>query len=275
MKRTLLVLIVSLALAGAGQAQTQAQPHIYVAVGDSLAFGFQQDKFTNEILNGTYDPATFNTGYVDVLSTILRDHVPNLETANFSCPGETTVTMAIGGCPMHNAIFSLALHQDYPGATPQLRAVVDYLQAHPGEILLITVTVGANDILNLISDCNKDAACVNAQIDAVSQQVGNVLKTEVVILNTVAPGVQIYWTTIPNPYRFTNPDLQDAFFTFNYRLKVSVVGARPMDWFAVENSLDQATFCTLTYICTAPTYDIHPTDHGYQFLGWWIALNLK
>ena len=272
MKRTIFVLIVSLALAGAVQGQTQ--PHIYVAVGDSLAFGFQQDKFVNEILNGTYDPASFNTGYVDVLGAILGDHLPNLETVNFSCPGETSVTLAIGGCPMHNAIFSLPLHRDYPGATPQLRAVVDYLQAHPGEVLLITLTVGANDILNLISDCNKDAACVNAQIDDLSQRVGNVMKTEVAILKSVAPTTQIYWTTVPNPYRFTNPDLQDAFFTFNYRLKVSIEGARPIDWFAVENSLDEATLCTLSFVCTAPSYDIHPTDHGYQFLGWWIALNL-
>jgi lysophospholipase L1-like esterase len=275
MKQTILVLIVSLVLAGAGQAQTQGQPHIYVAIGDSLAFGFQQDKFTNEILTGTYDPASFNTGYVDVLGTILRGYVPTLEIANFSCPGETSVTMAIGGCPMHNTIFSLPLHQDYPAATPQLRAAVDYLQAHPNDVLLITLTIGANDILNLISNCNKDATCVNAQINDLSQQVANVIKTEVVILKTVAPTVQIYWTTIPNPYRFTNPDLQDAFFTFNYQLKVSIVGGKPIDWFAVENSLDQATFCTLTYVCTPPTYDIHPTDFGYQFLGWWVALNLQ
>ena len=271
MKRGALTAFAVVLLAGIVQAQT------YMALGDSLAFGYQQDKFTSEIANGTYDPATFNTGFVDVLSSILRDHLPNLKTVNFSCPGETTFTFALGGCPEHNATTAIALHDDYPGAMPQLQAAVNYLQAHPNEVVLITVTLGTNDMVKLINDCNRDALCVEQGMPALYTNAGNALQTEIVILKAVAPNVPILYTNVPNPYQFSNPDLLFAFQWFNGTMysKVMQVQERPVFWAELEQQFDYATFCQVSLVCTGPTYDIHPSDLGYELLGWQTALYLQ
>ena len=272
MKIRIVILIVIL-MAGAS---VQAQ-QTYMAIGDSLAFGFQQDKFVSELLSGTYDPANFNTGYVDVFGSILRNSLPNLKTVNFSCPGETTITLAVGGCPFHNSLIALPLHQSYPGSTPQLRAAVDYLQAHPGEVLLITLTIGANDLLNVISGCNRDATCVQAALPALMDNAGSALETEIVILKTVSPQSLVLYTNVPNPYLYSNPDLDPSFVSFNLRMlaKATNVGAKVVDWADVEKQYDSATFCLLSFVCTPPTYDIHPTDLGYRLLGYHTALALQ
>jgi hypothetical protein len=248
-----------------------------MALGDSLAFGFQQDKFTNEILNGTYDPASFNTGFVDVLSSILRGQLPNLKMVNFSCPGETIFTFALGGCPIHYSLFALPLHDDYPAATTQLQAAVNYLQAHPNEVVLITLTIGNSDLLQVIGNCNRDAACVEQAMPALYTNAGDALQKEMVILKTVAPNTPILYTNVPNPYRFTNPDLEFAFQWFNGTMysKVSQIDERIVFWAEIERNLDSTTFCQVSAVCNGPTFDVHPTDLGYRFLGWQTALALQ
>jgi lysophospholipase L1-like esterase len=61
---------------------------IYLALGDSLAFGYQQARFIQDL--PTEDPAAFNTGYVDDFARALRTIKPNIQTVNLGCPGETT-----------------------------------------------------------------------------------------------------------------------------------------------------------------------------------------
>lgn len=71
--------------------------HYYLALGDSLAFGAQLGKFFSELGSGTYDPASFNTGYVDDFAARMRSVDPGLETVNLSCPAETTASFS-GTC---------------------------------------------------------------------------------------------------------------------------------------------------------------------------------
>src|SRR5437870_1074959 len=78
----------------------------YLALGDSLAFGFQEAKFLHELSAGTYDPATFNTGYDADFAAMIRPLAPGghpFTEVNYGCPGETTTSMIRGGCPFHNA----------------------------------------------------------------------------------------------------------------------------------------------------------------------------
>jgi lysophospholipase L1-like esterase len=58
----------------------------YLALGDSIGYGFQ----TSKALAGL-PPQAFNTGYVDLLSARLRHLQPGITTVNFSCPGESTL----------------------------------------------------------------------------------------------------------------------------------------------------------------------------------------
>lgn len=98
--------------------------HYYVALGDSLAQGVQPDPAGRSV--------DTRYGYPDQLARTLRRRDPSLQLVKLGCPGETTATM-IGGrhCPY--------------AAGSQLAAAVRFLRAHPGQIDLITIDIGAND----------------------------------------------------------------------------------------------------------------------------------
>src|SRR5437868_2482157 len=96
---------------GSGLAASPAQAHshaYYLALGDSLAYGFQP-----------VQPLDRTEGYVPQLRAAL-DH--GLVLNNLGCPGETTTTLLNGGiCP-------------YPGATSQLAAAERFLRAHRNQV---------------------------------------------------------------------------------------------------------------------------------------------
>lgn len=105
----------------------------YLALGDSLAFGFQPD------LN-------FNHGYADDFFSNLKGHgVKRL--VNMGCPEETSSTFINGGCP-----YAFMHKYFYPGA--QLNAAVNYLHNHAGQVSPVTLDIGANDALGDITTSN-------------------------------------------------------------------------------------------------------------------------
>lgn len=249
---------------------TAVAAQTYVAVGDSLAFGFQEQKFYNEFLTFSYDPATFNTGFVDVVSQYVHNYFPNLVTVNFSCPGETTITAVSGGCPFHNSLFALPLHQSYPGSTPQMYAVMNYLKAHPGEVWFITLTLGANDMLNFLSNCNGDATCIQQGLPKLTAGTAAYVAGIIGVMKAASPHSVIVWTNVPDPYQFTQPATVPVFASFNQAVGTAAknAGARVVDWFTTQQSLNQAQLCYLSFVCTPPLNDIHPTDAGYKVLGY-------
>ena len=98
----------------------------YLALGDSLAFGYQQARFDS---NFPLEPAgAYNTGYVDHFATMLTNLRPTIQTINDSCPGETSNTFLNGGCQYSS--FGFALHNSYSGS--QMDAALAFLQAHRG-----------------------------------------------------------------------------------------------------------------------------------------------
>src|SRR5689334_4134500 len=78
----------------------------YMAIGDSLAFGYQPD------LN-------WDDGYSNYFYSNLQGHGVT-DYDNLACPGETTATMINGGCPY-------SVLRKYPYIGPQLKAAVNYL----------------------------------------------------------------------------------------------------------------------------------------------------
>src|ERR1039457_4890868 len=66
----------------------------YLALGDSLAYGYHQAQFRSEFPN--VNPATFNDGYVDDCGAALKPANPKLQVINDGCPGETTETLSKG-----------------------------------------------------------------------------------------------------------------------------------------------------------------------------------
>src|SRR5690349_12702260 len=62
----------------------------YLALGDSLAAGYQPNAAPT-FLSGK--------GYADDIAADLKSHHPATTYVNLACPGETTGSMIHGGCP--------------------------------------------------------------------------------------------------------------------------------------------------------------------------------
>jgi hypothetical protein len=124
----------ALTVGGAAAASASPPPRLtppksyYLALGDSIAYGFQ----TSKALAGL-PPEAFNTGYADLFAARLRQLRPRIATVNYSCPGESTISFLL---PCSWRTSGHALHNDYPGS--QLHAALAFLAAHRGKVSPIT-----------------------------------------------------------------------------------------------------------------------------------------
>lgn len=172
-------LIVSMVQSGTAVARSgDGTTSYYLALGDSLAVGFQ--------------PGSGETsdGYVDVLwRRTRREHIQGLALRNVGCPGETSRSLITGKhSPCRYA------------AGSQLDAAVAFLTARAGEVAFITIDVGANDLVNRCFDPRSGliskACAVNLQ-----PRLGNRLVRIVDALREAAgPGVPIIGMTYHNPF---------------------------------------------------------------------------
>jgi|SoimicmetaTmtLPB_FD_contig_51_1467821_length_1053_multi_2_in_0_out_0_1 lysophospholipase L1-like esterase len=131
-------LIVALLQGGLPAAHADGEETFYLALGTSLAVGFQPG------------PGETEKGYVDVLWRSVGEQIPGLTLRNVGCPGETSRSMITG---KHSLC--------HYAAGSQLDAAVAFLQAHPGQVAFITVEVGANDFIEqcLPGSGRLDRAC--------------------------------------------------------------------------------------------------------------------
>src|SRR5579885_1436546 len=127
-----LILLVLLIAVGAAAARAAPGPElvgpraIYLALGDSLAFGYQPN------LDLTH-------GYADLLFPQLQPFGTR-QVVNLACPGETTATMLTGGCRA-----SFLRKTRYSGS--QLAQAQAVIRANRGRVSPVTLTIGANDVL--------------------------------------------------------------------------------------------------------------------------------
>lgn len=123
-------LVVALgALALAPAAGASGPGSTYLALGDSLAYGYHAAQFQNELKEkGFVEAANFNDGYVDDFGATLKLLNPKLTIVNDGCPGETTDTMIKGsgvggaycaGGPTGTPFPKAFLHHSYPGTQLQ------------------------------------------------------------------------------------------------------------------------------------------------------------
>jgi lysophospholipase L1-like esterase len=241
----------------------------YLALGDSLAFGYSQAKF-NELYPDE-NPADYETGYVNDFADVLKVFNPALRIVNDGCPGETTESFIKGPCAYQ---LEFPLHHPYAGGpdSSQLSDALAYLEAHPRSVNPITIDIGANDALGLIeTTCKLEAACIAAGAPGVFAKIGANLGLILGQLRAAAPHAQIIVLGLYNPFGETiaggdalTADLNEV------EAKVAAgVGARfadPLPFFNPPGALEAPTICLLTNMCT-PLVDIHPTDLGYKVLG--------
>jgi len=149
-------------------------PPYYLALGDSLARGIQPDR--NGLLVDT------NQGYVDDLYAFYRSRRPELRLVKLGCSRETTGTMITGGVCV------------YP-LRSQLAQAVQFLQTH--RVALVTLTIGADNVLQCLNPTGFDPDCVAAGIGAAGIDLPLILAT----LRTAAgPNVPIVAMNYYDPF---------------------------------------------------------------------------
>jgi hypothetical protein len=172
-----------LALFALGAATAGATPvpvkETYLALGDSLAFGYSQQLFNeNEKLGEP--PSAFEHGYANYYLNHLRPKLNGVQLTNKGCPGETTMSMIgnnpvlLGGlnfalagktpypvegeapCAYHAA--GLPLHSEYGGKSQLESAMeaiaVDSFIGKP--VTTVSLNIGANDELHSIGKCKAE-----------------------------------------------------------------------------------------------------------------------
>jgi lysophospholipase L1-like esterase len=171
MKVRLLALVsaVALLLVGAVPASASLEGHTYLALGDSVAFGYSP-LLVRAGLAG--DPHVF-VGYPEIAANSL-----DMQDVNASCPGETTggfISLTNGAdykCLGYRHFFPL--HVGY--TTSQLDYAISYLSTHH-DVRLVTIDIGANDVFKAGctgAACAPVLAAIEANLRYIFGQIRNV-----------------------------------------------------------------------------------------------------
>ena len=124
-------------------ASASSEGHSYLALGDSVPFGFNPNP-------ALWSHASNFIGYPQIVAKRL-----NVEVVNASCPGEATggfisLTGTDNGCRDYRSGFPL--HVSYSGT--QLAFATSYLASHK-RTRLVTLMLGANDLGRWLTDCGE------------------------------------------------------------------------------------------------------------------------
>ena len=142
----------------------------YLALGDSLAAGFQPTTGDQK-----------ERGYAGPVLEGVRKTQPGTRLTNLGCSGETTTTMLRGGLCR------------YPEGS-QTAAAVAFLRANAATTRLVTLDMGANNVLR----CSRpavDQACAKSTTATVTKELTSILGQ----LRAVAPKVEIVLLTYYDP----------------------------------------------------------------------------
>lgn len=224
----------------------------YLALGNSLAFGYQPN-------------LDFDHGYVDDFSVNLQTH-GSQQTANLACPEETTASFINGGCPY-------AVLRKFPYEGNQLSAAVLYLTEHQGQVSPVTLDIGANDMLPDLSNatCTINAEKFKADLATLDANLAQVILPRLhaaLTVNGVMTGdllVENYYDPYQNQCPNTVPFMQEmndhiAADVQNFGTLIDVFSA-----FGGAATPNQ-NLCVYTWICSSSFHDVHSTRRGYEVI---------
>jgi lysophospholipase L1-like esterase len=231
-----------------------SSPHFYMALGDSLSFGYQPDD-------------NFTSGFVDDVYAQLHQ-ANGSELANYACSGETTSTMITGGC-----IGRIAHNTFYTG--PQLQAALDFLADHRGSVSPITLEIGSNDVLpDWQSASCSPKSTTTADLANMDLNLTQVILPRLVQALQTPSGFRagdLHLLNYYNPFAKECPDSAPFVHVLNDHLAadaaqfripvVDVYTAFGGDAGMAGNVCGAQPY---TWICNAQFHDVHPTTLGYQ-----------
>jgi lysophospholipase L1-like esterase len=271
---TAVLVLLALVLAGPTASADSIRQHRpgfgYLALGDSVPFGFRPAQVTPPT---DYLDASSFVGYPELVAART-----GLALANASCPGETTASLIdeserSNGCS--NSVGSpfgyrdaFPLHVAYQGS--QLDFAVRYLRSHP-RTRLVTLTVGANDLF--ICQATTVDRCTGSDFaDAVAEVERNVDT----ILSTLRERAHYHHRLVLLDYY--SLDYRDPAGTASVRLLDAALAraaqansATVADGFAAfraGSATAGGDTCAARLIIALPTggCDVHPTRRGHRLL---------
>ncbi|GAA2690984.1 MULTISPECIES: GDSL-type esterase/lipase family protein [Actinosynnema] len=265
-----------------GSATTSSAPpppqKVYVSVGDSYATGFRPP------VNGQRGGSS-----ADAFSHLVAEQA-ELRLVNLACSGATSADLVGGAdCTAGNR----ALDAPESTGVAQIDAAVAELEASAGQVGLVTVVIGGNDLIPCASGQTDQALACAAQ--AVTRVKAN-LATALPKLRAAAGDAPIVGLTYPDV--FLGAWVNDAvpggqrlaelsvslfrdFFNTSLKAEYDKIGAefvdvteatgayRPLTELVQDPVHGQvpgpvATVCELTYFCELT--DVHPKPAGHEVI---------
>lgn len=260
MRRLLIALVLAIAGVGWGQNRT------FVALGDSVAFGYQPNDVTR---------SSGDKGYVRLFADWLGvQYGTRPALSNLAIPGESTAsyfdTSEIGGL----------LNSNYPILfRPSQRAKADstiVAALNAGrQIPYVTFSLGANDLLELL-DATFLAQPLSMQIQVADQAIAAAeprLTTALTALRQRLPNAILLIPGYYNPYPPTRAEYPIASYAIPRLNSLLRAKAREFDGrFAVTDAPFVGNELSLTWIGED---DVHPRDAGYQVIYQQILANVR
>jgi lysophospholipase L1-like esterase len=229
----------------------------YLALGDSLAFGYQK---------GDVTPNFGFQGYVDdVFNAIVAKTGVAHDFLNLAVPEETSVSFGDTSVGI-----ARALNQNYLagvlGGTPvsqldMLQASVATIKGTGDTVDYVSFGIGANDLLNLTN--GGTTIPTQSQIDAVFANVQTRYVSVLGYLKTQFPAVHLLLPGYYNPFStgtFLGAALDPQVQKFNLGIQALATsyGGKYIDFYSAIDG-NQSTLIT--------PGDIHPNSAGYAALG--------
>jgi lysophospholipase L1-like esterase len=175
---TLSVVLAAILASCGGAAAARPTTRYYVSVGDSYAVGYQPS------------PTPGATGgYTAVVAK-----GTHLKLVNFGCGGATTTSiLQTDGCAPPYGPPAATDAASYPGQT-QASAAEAFIRRHKGDIGLITVTIGGNDVTHCATTANP-VTCVAGVVGELGPHVTTLAKG---LRAAAGPKVPIIGLTYPD-----------------------------------------------------------------------------
>ena len=265
-----------------------AKPNLYVSLGDSYATGYQA--------TGVGQGRNTTNGFAYQVPRIARSRGYDLKLVNFGCGGATTVSLLTQTAPCHPGARG-PRGRTWGGRT-QLAAAERYLRAHRGEVALVTVSIGGNDV----TFCARQADPVPCVAGAVAKIKTNVRKIARRLRAAAGSRVRITGITYPDVIlgqwvgeganqdlarlsvvafqSLINPALKTAYAAGRGRF-VDVTKATGA-YIPLDQTVDVppygtipvavARVCELTYYCELR--DIHARTAGYRLIAEMVSMTL-
>ncbi|WP_169738334.1 SGNH/GDSL hydrolase family protein [Patulibacter minatonensis] len=241
----------------------------YLALGDSLAQGVQR--------KATF--ATSREGYPDQLATALEDAGTPVTLSRIGCSGATVSSLLQGGRDCTPAAPVAMPYENRDAATSQLAYAETYLKARGDRPTLVTIDIGANDLIGCagidpeqVRSCFADGLPrVRTELREVARRLRDAAgeRTVLAAMTYYDPAVALVRQRLAKPAALAfheivreqaNPTIRRTFAAEGF-VVARVDRAFGSDGAATDEAVD--TTCRLTRLC-GTGQDFHPNAEGYR-----------